>query len=389
MAKRQLTILLLLVMVTLTGCGLRGGSKGSISFEQIFETRRNNEMQIVRTVELDVDEDGENEWLVLYRYDPYLQRNWDNTPIQGVVYDAVPCDPPTIHSWRLPFYDNDYLGEGRNISASMADWLRSDDPRRATNELIIEGPGSSANTLTIFRFHDYLDDPCRPPDNTRQGFSLLGYFRANGRITWDQEAQTVTTYHRTAYERSQLAIRSVYSPINTPQGQSFIGANGRPVPPGEQSVDFLFGIPASPMDSPYPEKAVAAFYLALGWNNPRAQSFLADNLQGGFPSNTFGLDLPPDQISRVLIHSISYTPDREAERQRLDRQVTMVVVPVNLQNQQLPPRRVTWRLIGVPIREGMEDCEWRLAELIGSSVTDGLGMTPLFDEEIAGLAAIP
>ena len=33
------------------------------------------------------------------------------------------------------------------------------------------------------------------------------------------------------------------------------------------------------------------------------------------------------------------------------------------------------RLVGIPI-EGQQDCEWRLAELIGQTITDGLGMIP-------------
>lgn len=375
----RLLLGIILLIVILLACNSQGALSmpvlgGSIPFNEIYNERRGDELNLERSVELDVDEDGENEWVVFYRYDQFAEQGWDSTPIQGVVYDAVPCDPPMIHTWRLPHYDNDYLGEGETVSAEMLDWLSTGDPRWATNELIVKGEAPKVNTWTFFRFHDFQDNPCLPPNDAQQGFDLVGYFRANGTISYDPANHSVTTLHRTYYERSQLAIRAWYVPTKIEGNETFIGTNGKPVPPSEQSVAFLYDLPRSPMDSPYPEKAIASFYLMLGQDNARAKSFLADALQPGFDSNTFGTDLLPSQISRVLIYSISYEPDRDAELAHRDRIVRLVIAPVDKNNQRLQPREVTWRLIGIPI-PNEPDCEWRLAELIGAPVpTNGLGM---------------
>ena len=90
-----------------------GNGAGAIAFKEIFEERQADGMKVADTVELDTDGDTEAEWVVLYRYDPYLkEQEWANTPIQGIVYDALPCTPPIIQEWPLPSPDNDYLGEG-------------------------------------------------------------------------------------------------------------------------------------------------------------------------------------------------------------------------------------------------------------------------------------
>ncbi len=385
MKRGHRTVFFLLLLLLLGGCSaVPGAGKGAIDFEEIFEARRNDENQVVSTTELDVDGDSEEEWVVLYRYDPYLEEDWDNTPVQAIVYDALPCDPPLIHNWTLPFPDNDYLGEGARIRVFLDDWLDSSDARETPEELVFYGEGP-ANTLSIYRFHDYNENfPCRPVDDSKQGFSLLGFFRSNGRILWDvrenedgSKTTIVTTFQRTAYERSQLAIKSVYAPLETAVGDTFIGANGRTIGPQEQTVAFMFGTPDEPVESPYPEKAVAAFFLALGaqGNNGRARELLTPELAQQFDERTWGLDLRPDQLNRVLIYSISYTPDRDAELTYLEREVSAVVVPVDTNNQRLAPRRLTWRVRGFYENpdDNPEDCEWRLADLIGVEVTPGLG----------------
>lgn len=390
--------LLLLLVIVLAGCSLVPGSGGAIRFDEIFEERRENENRVVKSEELDADGDGQDEWLVFYEFDPFEEEPWDNAPIKAVIYDALPCDPPILHTWRLPIPDNDYLGEGDRIDAFTQNWLDSADPGVATEELIIHGPGP-ANTLSIFRFdNDQPNFPCAPLDPNLQRFNLLGFFRADGRILWDVQANEetgevttlITTYRRTAYERSQLAIKSVYAPRQTPQGETYLDAQGETIAPQEQTVAFMFGTPAIPLDSPYPEKAVAAFYLALGIDNEGAQRFLTEELAAQFDQRTWGLDIPPSELSRVLIHSISYTPDVNEELAHLEREVTVVVVPVNQNNQQLAPRRLTWRLRGFVV-DNPEDCEWRLAELLGVEVTPGLGqlMPELMPEGMEGIAVAP
>lgn len=371
----------LLLTLVLSGCStavLTG--KGEIPFAEIFEDRT-DQYQIVRTRELDSDGDGNDEWVVLYRFDPTLRAEWDNAPIHAAVYDAINCDPPMIQRWLLPSPDNDYLGEGDDADARLEDWLAN--PPNTTSpaeEMVIESNGP-ANTLSVWRWHDELNNPCLQPDPNQQGYDLLGYFRANGIIEHDEATGVITTFQRTQYERSQLAIKSIYG-VNTGQisgrdiGQHYLDGNGRPKRPDEQTIDFMYGQPTSPVDSPYPEKAVAAFFLSLGVDrdNARAQSFLTPELQTVFSTRQWGTGYTPDQLKRVLIYSISYTPDRNAELDRLDRIVKITVVPVDLNNARQEGREVTLRLKGYPIPNS-QDCEWRIAEVTGVIVTPGLGMT--------------
>ncbi len=397
MLRSPFVALLLLMLLGLAGCGaLPTSNANSIDFEDIFENRGDeDEYKLEKTVKLDTDDDGEEEWLVLYRYDPYKEAAWANTPIQGIVYDVLPCDPPAIHSWQLPTPDSDYLGEGETNRVFMEDWLSSTDNREREQELVIYGQGP-ANTLSIYRFHNYQANyPCAPLEEAQQGYSLLGFFRANGRIEWEADPESgdptvITTYQRTLYERSQLAIKSLYAPRVTAAGESFIGDDGKMIAPQEQTVAFMFGMPKLAADSPYPEKAVATFFLALGEDNELAKELLTEDMRNIFDDTDWGLDVRPADLNRVLIYSITYTPDREAELTHLEREVSVVVAPVDANNQRLPARRLTWLVRGF-VEEGksVEDCEWRLAQLLQVDVTPGLGQQLPRGGPLEGVALVP
>lgn len=361
--------LLMLLGLTLAGCRISisnpigGTSSGSISFEEIFEHRTDDQYRVELSTALDVDEDNEDEWLVLYRFDPMEGNSWANAPIHGVMYDAVRCnDVPKIREYELPTPDNDYLSEG-GLSVTLQDVL--DGATKADqfpNELVILGPKAQLTNLAIYRFYDRRGSPCQPVDESERGFKLLGFFRANAGVWREGErGSIIVTKDRTVFERSQLAVRKTYTPKSDPTwGQSYLQPNGRLYPPDEQTVDFTYSLPRDPRDSPYPEKSVATFYLALGNRNEKSQSFLADPLQGSFPT---GLQLQPDDIGRVLIYSLSYTPNVDAERRREERIVDVVVAAVDKQGNRQTPRRIRWKLTGVPIPE-RQDCEWRLTELV-------------------------
>lgn len=368
--------LLLLAALLLAGCGraLPGSAPGEIEFAEIFEGRV-DALKIEKTIELDVDGDGQKEWFVAYRYDPTERNEWENTPIQAIVYDALPCNPPRIANWTLPFPDNDYLGEGESVRATMVDLLADGTVEgQRQDELVIEGEGP-VNTLSIFRFRDGEKQACDPLVGEGQGFDLVGFFRASGPIRLDAEAGSVTLFERAAFERSQLAIRSTFRPRLGSRGESFLSADGQRVGPAEQSVDFLYGMPRSPLDSPYPEKAVATFYLSLGQNNERAKSYLTSDLAAQFDTRLWGLDVPVERVDHVIIYSLAYHPDRAAEAAHADRRVTLTVAAVDRDGNRGPAREITWRLIGIPIPDEQRS-EWRLAEMEGVVVTEGLGMLP-------------
>lgn len=367
----------ILLAAILAGCGrqlsslplLNQKNERAIPFAEIYEERFRDNFKLEKTERLDVDGDGDDEWLVFYRFDPYETGNWANTPVHGIVYDAVPCEVPVIEEYRLPTPDNDYLSEGR-IRVTLDDILAEPGKSGGIDELVVFGDGN-VKTLSFYRFFDRRTNPCRRIEEGERGFQLLGLFRANASI--ERDGKVVVTKDRTVLERSQLAIQKKYLPReDLTIGETYLQPNGQLVFPAEQTVAFTFGLPEDPRDSPYPEKSVATFYLALGVNNEKAKSFLTDELQPAF-ENTTGLPIPVSQISHVLIYSLSYTPDPEAERAREDRFVEVVVAAVNKQGIRQAPRRVRWRLAAVPIPD-RQDCEWRLAELV--SVTAAVPEEP-------------
>jgi hypothetical protein len=274
------------------------------------------------------------------------------------------------------------------VSAIVEDWLSNGvGSTTASDELILQSPGA-VNVWSLWRWRDDLQNPCLPPDSVKQGYDLVGFFRANGLIEFTPETKIITTFQRTQYERSQLAIKSSYAPNRDANGaESYVDSNKKPKRPDEQSIDFMYGMPISPVDSPYPEKAVAAFYLSMGVDrdNEFARAFLTPELQPLYYERQWGTGFTPDQLKRVLIHSISYTPDRQAELARLDRIVKITVVPVDLNNQRQQGREVTLRLKGYPIPDS-EDCEWRIAEVTGVVVTPGLGFR--LEEVRSAIAAL-
>jgi len=156
----------------------------------------------------------------------------------------------------------------------------------------------------------------------------VGFFQSNFSIIapLSPENKRITVWERTVFERSQLAVRRTYEPIENERGETYLRDDGSLVPPVEQSVDFVFGLPRSPTDSPYPEKAVAAFYLYLNSNKEAAKNFLMPALQENFENRHYGLPVPVGQVAEVLVQRLAYAPDANAENLRQPREVTIDVL---------------------------------------------------------------
>lgn len=375
--RRIILPIFLTLVAILAGCRqlptlaiLDQRTTNAIPLREIFEEQTEERLLLEKTARLDVDGDGVDEWIVFYRFDPYQNIQWANTPVHGIVYDALPCDPPVIREYRLPTPANDYLSEGA-ISVELQEVLREPGKSGSVPELVVFG-GGEVKTLTFYRFFDNRTNFCEPVQEGQRGFFLLGFFRA---ISIVRDGTTIITKDRTVFERSQLAIKKIYRPREDPSvGQTYLQPDGRLVPPSEQTVDFRFDLPNDPRDSPYPEKTVATFYLALGSQNDLARSFLTEELQSGFETGT-GLPIPVSQVGRVLIYSLSYTPDVAAEKRREDRHVEVVAAAVDKQGRLYPPRRLRWRLVGVPIPQ-RQDCEWRMAELVSVTTASSTDIPP-------------
>jgi hypothetical protein len=356
--SRKLSFLLWMVLsLVLAGCGpvqaLRQPDK-KLDFTQIFpETKRPQEVQL-----LDADGDGKDEWIVFYKFDlPEGATERKFSPIGAAVYNDDHGDPPVVFPYELHPPDRIYLGE-QNCVAEMRDLILTNQGQEllvncfAEEGLVVD--------LSVFHWDDRdKDDLSKNPDEEQQRYECLGFFHGSGGITL---AESKVTVKERTEERSQLSRKSVY---NVREG-SYFQPGGRDLwSPVETGIEFAFGVPEDVAQSPYPEKVVLAFYLALGPNNPLAQTYLseASGLKNVIGSDSFGTAASGDQIQKVLVKRIIYTPNTEREERHESVFITVSVASVTSSGED-PPRDVTWEVIWEPAREGVANPGWKLHRMI-------------------------
>lgn len=355
---RKLSLLLwTMLSLVVAGCGpleaLRQPDK-KLDFTQILsESKRPQGVQL-----LDADGDGKEEWIVFYKFDLVEGATGHQfSPIGAAVYNDDHGDPPVIFPYKLHPPDRVYLGE-QNCVAEVRDLI----PTNERPELLVSNFAEEGLVvdLSVFYWYDHdRDDLSKGPGEGRQGYECLGFFHGSGGITF--EGTRVFVKERTG-ERSQLSIKNVYDV----RENSYFQPGGRGLwPPVETGIEFTFGVPEDVAQSPYPEKVVLAFYLALGQNNPLAQTYLseASGLKNVVGSSNFGMAASGDQIQKVLVKRIIYTPDREKEERHEPVRVTVSVASVTSAGED-PPRDVTWEVVWEPPREGVATPGWKLHRMI-------------------------
>jgi hypothetical protein len=355
---RKLSPLLWIALsLAVAGCGpveaLRSPDK-TLDFTKILpETKRPQEVQL-----LDTDGDGKDEWIVFYKFDLVEEATGRKfSPIGAAVYNDDHGDPPVVFPYELHPPDRGYLGD-QNCVAEVGDLITTNQGPEllvrnfAEEDLVVD--------LGVFFWYDHdKDDLSNNPSEEQQGYECLGFFRGSGGITLD--GSRVIVKERTQ-ERSQLSVKNVYED----KEGSYFQPGGRDLwPPVETSIAFTFGVPQDVAQSPYPEKVVLAFYLALGQNNPLAQTYLseASGLKDVVGSDSFGTAASGDQIQKALVKRIIYIPDREKEEKHESVQVTVSVASVTNEGED-PPRDVTWEVIWEPPREGVAKPGWKLHRMI-------------------------
>jgi hypothetical protein len=320
-------------------------------------------VQTIRHVfRLDTDGDGVEEWLVLYRYDATTGGTdaIRHGPYGAAVYDVDRCRPPAIVTYELRPLNYDYVAENLSIWWGGAPKVQ-DVNNDGRDELVLQ----IGNNLSIFRWFDDTQD-CRIPEPGMQGYELLGSFRGSGNVRLKANGR-VEVFDRGFFERSQMAVKSVYRP--RPDTGSYLGPNGQGLgAPVEVGIDFAFGLPVTSTQLYYPEKAVLAFYLNLGQDDGEAKSYLCSDARSDYPikDHQFGIALPREEMARVLVKEIVYTPNTEAERLHDPGQplfVTIAVVGVDSGGRadEGRLRRVRVGVVGVA-KEGAlpYNCEWCL-----------------------------
>ncbi len=359
-ANCDLLLLGMVLTLVVAGCGPLQGLRQPdkrLDFTKILpETKRPQEVQL-----LDADGDGKNEWIVFYRFDlveGVTGRKF--SPIGAAVYNDDHGDPPVIFPYELHPPDRVYLGE-QDCVAEVIDLI----PTNEGPELLIRNFAEEglAVDLSVFHWYDHdRDDLSKNPAEGRQGYECLGFFHGSGGITL--EGSRVTVKERTQ-ERSQLAIKNVY----VVRDGSYFRPGGKELwPPVETSIEFAFGVPEDVAQSPYPEKVVLAFYLALGQNNPLAQTYLseASGLKDAVGSSDFGTGTSGDKIKKVLVKRVIYTPDKEKEERHEPVRITVSVASVTSAGEE-PPRDVTWEVIWETASGGVTKPGWKLHYMITPS----------------------
>jgi hypothetical protein len=192
--------------------------------------------QLLYDSRLDIDQDGQDEWIVFYRFDTVIDDGGQPSgPIAVAVYRAEGSPQKDLHAYPLTPREDSYLCEC-NCTARMDDIL-SESPGA---ELIIsDNCGGNTTRATIFSWE---------PDG--EEYLAQGHFHGH-RVTIQKDMTFVDVRMP---DRAQVAVRSTYeasggtyynSDYSIPESQEFI------LYPKEcQDVTL----------SPYPEKVVLAFY---------------------------------------------------------------------------------------------------------------------------------
>jgi hypothetical protein len=282
----------------------------------------------------DTDGDGVKEWVVFYQFDLVDGRS----PYGGVVYDDDRGQPPVLFPYQLLPPDRDYLSQSK-VKLERADVVTLGEIT-PVEELLVYGETDKLNTeLGIFRnFPNTL--PWEPPTDDPRRYQVIGFFRGDAGVTYDDTNKTVTVLNRAGYDRSQLAVQTMYA-LNekrgtymSPTDPDVLGA------PASTQVVFAYGMPDDILITPYPEKIVLAFYMTLGERPPTVlpKNFLTGQALIEYERNNFGYfglqNGTQTNINDVQVKLLSYVPEVEefdASATILGPQPRAIVVAVDLE----------------------------------------------------------
>lgn len=344
----------------------------------------------------DYDGDGEDEWLILFRYDttqvqvPYqapgttLQRG----PIGGVIYDAqvnyVPQEPGNRSPYRpallipymlLPdFYPGKgqgYLGED-NVTLAQSKPSGRQPQDCVADEIYVFGytDGSLPTRLSAFRWR-----------GKATGYAVA-HFAGDAWLTADLPTDSskplgqVTTYDRLDNHRSLFCEVKRFVRQGEPADLSF------PEDPGAYTIDFCFGAPDDPY---YPEGVVVALLRGNQPKNaqampaPMGESYLMAGVplppELGNPSvnpvrvlsvvNQGAVETQPEQGGPCDQQSVSSPPPNSepsasSEIWWCGNEKAEVLTEVVLSGE---TQRVFWKLISVANSEVNADIHWRVSEV--------------------------
>ena len=303
-----------------------------VDFYAIFPSQD----RVVEVDYVDTDSDDQKEWVVFYQFDLTDGRS----PYAGAVYDYDRGDPPLVFPYQLLPPDRDYLSEGE-VRLELTDIVQVGEAQPGP-ELMVYGQvpaseeaGGTINTdLNIFRHIPNSFAWELPRDKPRR-YQVIGAFRGDGGVTFDPDTKNVTVLNREDYDRSQIAVRSVYAIDNNRGTYMSVADPLQLSAPISSEVIFASGMPSDVLETPYPEKLVLGFYETLPVEDPTVhpRAFLTGEALIQYDSNNltyFGFgDVSGNwsDVEEMTVTQLSYAPDTE----RIDPSVTYMGTDPRLQ----------------------------------------------------------
>jgi hypothetical protein len=332
-------IVLVLLALLLSGCGvLTSRDRPEVDLGEIFPDHLPSIGQAKR---LNVDQDGEKEWLVFYHIDQ-AEDNKQNSPIAAAVYRPVPeLDsrlPPRLVPELLWLPGQAYLCF-HTCEADMQDVIGGDS---GSKELVIQDKRDKKTVgVAIFRWQG--------------GFVPLGHFRGDSVEIKKDEVTVIHNYN----DRSELAIQELYRPQ---EGRYYVqeienadNATGQLRIPYKAEVVFANGLPEKPAGVKLPEKLVLSFYQNFD-DRDEIESYVTPaawlNVVRGCPENVCGCTSRREGVSNVMVKQVAYPSDLGPTTQ-----VVVQVICVNKSGEPEPSTTLTWGL------SKQSDNTWRLADV--------------------------
>lgn len=234
-----------------------------VSIEDAIPPDLQDNLAVKYIERLDTDGDSFREWVVCYTFDI---RESDQSPLGCAIYDNDRGNPPVIFPYTLRAPSRDYLSEDGlspiTISRDDVTVDKNGPDGEDLPELMVKGK----NTLAFFRFNEN-SDPWDFPRDAPPRYLPIGFFRGSGGVAFDDSTKEVTVLDRDGFERSQLAVRSIFGlnpATNTYWDQFYSGTefDVKLRAPVLSTIDFFPSPPEDVLGSTFPEKIVMAFYAS-------------------------------------------------------------------------------------------------------------------------------
>lgn len=240
--------------------------------------------QHVSTDCFDTNNDGDQEWVVLYRFDQAVGTEANSGPVRAIVYQSDDIQPPNFLAYELLTPDSDYLCECK-CTPTMEDVLSGLEG----SELVIRDTCNKKTTaLTIFHW-----------DLAGNRYWPAGHFHGHQvEVALDE----VRREERDLSSRAQLATCATYYPRDNWTYYQYDDQNVL-VTPTKQELVFCSGEPEDVTLSPYPEKIVLAFYNHYT-DTAKASGYFAEGAWEGLgqcDASLCGCAGPRSEITHVRV----------------------------------------------------------------------------------------